>query len=55
MKIGDLSRGGSDRNLEPKKTLDHDYEAKAVLVPFGILDVLKEQLWIYFGTLQRNK
>ena len=49
MKIGDLSREGYDRNIEPKKTLDHDYEAKAVLVPFGILDVLKEQLWIYFG------
>ena len=49
MKIGDLSREGYDRNIEPKKTLDHDYGAKAVLVPFGILDVLKEQLWIYFG------
>jgi predicted nuclease of restriction endonuclease-like RecB superfamily len=29
--------------------LDHDYESSAVLVPFGILDVAKEQLWLYFG------
>ncbi len=49
MKIGDFSREGSARTIESKKALDHDYSAKAVLVPFGILDVLKDQLWIYFG------
>jgi hypothetical protein len=49
VKIGDLSREGYDRTSVAKKTLDHDYSAKAVLVPFGILDVLKDQLWIYFG------
>lgn len=49
MKIGDLSRGGYDRNIEAPKALDHDYQSQATLVPFGILDVLGEQLWIYFG------
>jgi hypothetical protein len=28
VKRGDLSREGSDRSLEPKKTLAHDYGAK---------------------------
>lgn len=49
VKIGDFSRNGYERNIKPEKTLDHDYSPKAVLVPFGILDVLTDQLWIYFG------
>ncbi len=51
VKIGDFSREGYARTNESKKALDHDYDysAKATLVPFGILDVLKNQLWIYFG------
>jgi transposase len=35
--------------MKPKRALDHDYSPSEVLVPFGILDVFKEQLWIYFG------
>ncbi|BAQ66699.1 mobile element protein [Geminocystis sp. NIES-3709] len=31
------------------RALDHDYNPESILVPFGILDVLKNQLWIYFG------
>ncbi len=49
VRIGNFSRAGYERSLESKKALDHDYSAKALLVPFGILDVLKDQLWIYFG------
>jgi len=49
VKIGNLSREGYGRNQEANKALDHDYQADALLVPFGILDVLSNQLWIYFG------
>ncbi len=49
MRIGNFSRGGAERTIKAKKALDHDYSAKALLVPFGILDVLKDQLWIYLG------
>ena len=49
VKIGNFSRGGYDRNIEPEETLDHDYPTEKQLVPFGILDVFKDQLWIYFG------
>ena len=37
--IGNLSRGGKDRTKEPRKADDPDTEIKAIVVPFGILDV----------------
>ena len=43
VRIGNFSRGGAERTIKAKKALDHDYSAKALLVPFGILDVLKDQ------------
>lgn len=49
VKIGNLSRGGKARTLEAKKADDHDDHWEAVLVPFGILDVVGDQLSIYFG------
>ena len=49
MKIGDLSRGGKARTLEPNLALDHDMNWNAVLVPFGILNTETDQLSIYFG------
>jgi hypothetical protein len=49
VKIGDFSREGYERTIEPKKALDHDYSPSAVLVPFGRLDVVNSQLWLYFG------
>ncbi|WP_293083222.1 MULTISPECIES: transposase [unclassified Moorena] len=49
VKIGNLSRGGKARTLEALKADDHDDHWQAVLVPFGILDVLGHQLSIYFG------
>jgi hypothetical protein len=49
VKIGNLSRGGKDRSLEPKAADDHDLEWQAVLVPFGILNLNNNQLSIYFG------
>jgi hypothetical protein len=49
VKIGNLSRQGKARYLEPLKADDHDSEWRAVLVPLGILDVRGERLSIYFG------
>ena len=49
VKIGNLSREGKDRSLEAKKADDHDNQWSAVLVPFGILNMLTDQLSIYFG------
>ena len=49
VKIGNLSRGGKARTLEAKQADDHDDHWEAVLVPFGILDVVEAQLSIYFG------
>lgn len=49
VKIGNLSRGGKARTLEPKKADDHDTEWTSVLVPFGILNTNNEQLSIYMG------
>jgi Rhodopirellula transposase DDE domain len=37
--IGHLSRGGKDRTKEPRQADDHDTEIKAIVVPFGMLDV----------------
>lgn len=47
--IGNLSRDGKARVLEPIKADDHDHYRQATLVPFGILDVAGNQLSIYFG------
>jgi hypothetical protein len=49
VKIGNLSRGGKARTLEPKKADDHDTEWSSVLVPFGILNTHNDQLAIYMG------
>ena len=49
VKIGNLSRQGKARYLEPLKADDHDSEWRAVLVPLGILDMRGERLSIYFG------
>jgi hypothetical protein len=49
VKIGNLSRGGKARTLEPKKADDHDTDWSSVLVPFGILNTNTDQLSIYMG------
>jgi len=49
VKIGNLSRGGKDRTKAGRKADDHDTEVEATLVPFGILDVLGNEVTIYFG------
>lgn len=49
VKIGNLSRGGKARTLEPTVANDHDTEWQAILVPFGILNTQNDQLSIYMG------
>lgn len=50
VKIGNLSRGGKARTLEPKQAPDHDMNWYETLVPFGILNLDTAQLSIYWGT-----
>jgi transposase len=49
VKIGNLSRYGKSRTLEPPQADDHDSEWQSVLVPFGILNLDNDELSIYFG------
>ena len=49
VKIGNLSRGGKARSIEPITADDHDTQWDSVLVPFGILNTQSDQLSIYFG------
>ena len=50
LNIGNFSRGGKSRDIEPKKAEDHDMNPKAKLVPYGILNVLTGLLTFFFGT-----
>jgi hypothetical protein len=49
VKIGRLSRGGSERRTKPLQAYDHDMKWDAVLVPSGILEVNTNELSIYLG------
>jgi len=50
LNIGESSRNGKSRDLEPKKAGDHDMNPECKLVPYGILNVLTGLLTIFFGT-----
>ena len=49
VKLGEFSRGGKLRCLEPVEALDHDMQASETLVPFGILEVNRKQLNVLYG------
>ncbi len=49
VKIGNLSRDGKARTIEPTTALDRDTQWDSILVPFGILTTQNDQLSIYFG------
>ena len=49
VKIGNLSRGGKARTIDPQQADDHDLEWQTVLVPFGILNTHTHQFAIYMG------
>ena len=49
VKIGNLSREGKARTIEPITASDHDTQWDTILVPFGILNTQNDQLSIYFG------
>jgi len=50
VKIGEFSRNGKARGKEAKKAEDHDMNAAAQVVPFGILEVMSACLTIFCGT-----
>lgn len=47
--IGEYSRGGKSRGLEPVKALDHDMRPKEKLVPGGILEVESGSAFLFFS------
>ena len=49
LNIGNFSRGGKSRDIEPKKAEDHDMNPKAKLVPYGILNVLTGVLTFFLA------
>jgi hypothetical protein len=46
----EFSRGGKSRGRQPKKAGDHDMNPQATLIPFGILETARSQLFTVFGT-----
>ena len=49
LKLGEFSRGGKSRGLEPVKALDHDMQETQTLIPLGILEVKQKQGNIVYG------
>jgi hypothetical protein len=52
--VGDYSRGGTSRELEAVKALDHDMGTKTKLVPVGILEVEANHLDLTFSTSNKT-
>ena len=48
--VGEYSRGGRSRGVEPVKALDHDMCMKEKLVPGGILEPVGGKSYLFFGT-----
>jgi hypothetical protein len=46
--VGEYSRGGQSRGLEPVKALDHDMRPKEKLVPGGILEPLTGRAFLFY-------
>lgn len=46
--IGEYSRYGRSRGLEPVKALDHDMRAKEKLIPGGILEPVSGRAFLFF-------
>jgi hypothetical protein len=49
VKLGEFSRGGKLRGLEPVKALDHEMGEVPTLIPFGILEVKTKQFNVVYG------
>lgn len=48
--VGEYSRGGKSRTLEPVKALDHDMRPKQKMVPGGILEVENDFAFLFFSS-----
>ena len=47
--LGHFSRGGKARGSEAVQALDHDMAAKEKMIPFGILNLETDQLYVCYG------
>jgi Rhodopirellula transposase DDE domain len=52
--VGDYSRDGQSRAPEPIRALDHDMQPKTKLVPFGLLNLETDDLYLAFGTSHKT-
>ena len=48
--VGEYSRGGKSRAVEPVKALDHDMHPKQKMVPGGILEVENDFAFLFFSS-----
>jgi len=48
IKIGDFSRGGKSRGLEPVQAADHDMNVDKKIAPGGILEIATGQAFLFF-------
>jgi len=49
VKVGNLSRGGYSRMMNPPQADDHDQHWDAVLTPFGVYEIDHDQVFLTFG------
>ena len=52
--LGDFSRGGNSRGTAPVEALDHDMATKNKLIPFGILNLENDKLYIFYGNSNKT-
>ena len=52
--IGDYSRDGRSRLPEPVRALDHDLQPKTKLIPFGLLNLETDDLYLAFGVSHKT-
>jgi len=49
VKLGNLSRGGSDRRQQAPQANDHDTQWQGTVLPFGILNLATDELALYLS------
>ena len=54
MNLGDFSRGGKSRGATIVNALDHDLDIKEKMIPFGILNLENDQLYIFYGNSNKT-
>ena len=52
--LGDFSRGGKSRGAMVVEALDHDFSTEGKMIPFGILNLENDQLYIFYGNSNKT-